>query len=169
MPANIRSDNSGNFGALGFNGTDAVTWDAGGIQAGSYGVGSIADTDLGLTANSPSIKTALNASGNAPVYACRAWVNFNGNNMAIRASGNVSSITDNGVGNYTINFATAMIDINYSVVLCSTSLTGTTLPCIYSSTQAGSAALMTTTQVRVVCNNGSTSFDHDVVTCSVFR
>jgi len=60
-------------------------------------------------------KTALNASGSAPVYACRAWVNFNGTGtVAIRASGNVSSITDNGVGDYTVNFTTAMPDANYA-------------------------------------------------------
>jgi hypothetical protein len=45
----------------------------------------------------------------------RAWVNFNGTGtVAIRASGNVSSITDNGTGDYTVNFTTAMPDINYS-------------------------------------------------------
>ena len=58
----------------------------------------------------------LNASGTAPVYAARAWVNFNGEGtVAIRASGNVSSITDNGTGNYTVNFTNAMPDANYSV------------------------------------------------------
>ena len=63
------------------------------------------------------VKTALNASGNAPIYACRAWVNFNGTGtVAIRGSGNVSSITDNGTGDYTVNFTTAMPDANYSVV-----------------------------------------------------
>jgi len=62
------------------------------------------------------IKTLFNASGSAPVYACRAWVNFNGQGtVAIRSSGNVSSITDNGTGNYTINFTTAMQDANYSI------------------------------------------------------
>jgi hypothetical protein len=52
---------------------------------------------------------------------CRAWVNFNGTGtVAIRASGNVSSITDNGTGNYTVNFATALADANYSgVAQCS--------------------------------------------------
>ena len=60
------------------------------------------------------ITGALNATGSAPIYACRAWVNFNGKGtVAIRASGNVSSITDNGTGNYTVNFATAMVDVNY--------------------------------------------------------
>ena len=65
----------------------------------------------------PRIKAeALNGgqSGNAPIYAARAWVNFNGmGTVAIRASGNVSSITDNGTGNYTVNFTTAMPDTNY--------------------------------------------------------
>lgn len=66
-------------------------------------------------------KQALNATGAAPIYACRAWVNFNGTGtVAIRASGNVSSITDNGVGDYTVNFTTAMPDANYAAVgMCS--------------------------------------------------
>lgn len=52
-----------------------------------------------------------------PEYKCRAWVNFNGTGtVAIRASGNVSSITDNGVGEYTVNFTNAMPDANYVVV-----------------------------------------------------
>lgn len=55
--------------------------------------------------------------GSAPNYNVRAWVNFNGTGtVAIRASGNVSSITDNNVGDYTVNFTTAMPDANYSVV-----------------------------------------------------
>ena len=64
--------------------------------------------------NSPA---ALGNVGTAPVYAARAWVNFNGTGtVAIRASGNVSSITDGGTGTYTVNFTTAMPDANYSVV-----------------------------------------------------
>lgn len=52
----------------------------------------------------------------ATAYGCRAWVNFNGTGtVAIRASGNVSSITDNGTGNYTVNFTTALVDANYCV------------------------------------------------------
>ena len=57
-------------------------------------------------------------SGSAPSYTCRAWVNFNGTGtVAIRASGNVSSITDNGTGDYTVNFTTAMPDANYCAVV----------------------------------------------------
>jgi hypothetical protein len=82
--------------------------------------GIVTDGKLNLTANSQEIKDALNASGSAPVYACRAWVNFNGTGtVAIRASGNVSSITDNGTGDYTVNFTTAMPDGNYSLVTMS--------------------------------------------------
>ena len=61
----------------------------------------------------PQVKTATNASGAAPIYACRAWVNFDGFNASIRASGNVSSVVKNGTGDYTVNFLTAMPDTNY--------------------------------------------------------
>ncbi len=48
--------------------------------------------------------------------AAKAWVNFNGTGaVAIRASFNVTSITDNGTGDYTVNFTTAMPDANYCV------------------------------------------------------
>jgi len=75
--------------------------------------------DLVTTATDlePQVKDSLNATGSAPVYACRAWVNFDGTGtVSIRDSGNVSSITDNGVGRYTVNFSTAMPDGNYTVV-----------------------------------------------------
>ena len=76
------------------------------------------------TANTERMR--LDTSGNllfnsgygsvATAYGCRAWVNFNGTGTpAIRGSGNVSSITDNGTGNYSVNFATAMPDFNYAV------------------------------------------------------
>ena len=54
----------------------------------------------------------------ATAYGCRAWVNFNGTGtVAIRASGNVSSITDNGTGDYTVNFTTAMPDANFTTIV----------------------------------------------------
>ena len=70
--------------------------------------------------NSVNVKNALNASGEAPIYACRAWVNFDGTiaNPTIRASGNVSSVIKNGTGDYTVNFATGMPAANYSVSIC---------------------------------------------------
>jgi hypothetical protein len=77
---------------------------------------SIDATQLTGNVAAARITTALNASGSAPVFACRAWVNFNGDNGSIRASGNVSSVTYNGVGQSTVNFTTAMPDANYSGV-----------------------------------------------------
>lgn len=66
-------------------------------------------------ANADPVKAALNASGNAPIYACRAWVVFNGTGtVSIRKSANVTSITDRGTGQYRVNFTTAMADINWS-------------------------------------------------------
>jgi hypothetical protein len=81
----------------------------------------------GTMATAESTLSQFNASGSAPVYACRAWVNFDGTGTpAIRASGNVSSITDNGTGDYTVNFTTAMQDANYAVVGTTVGVTGTT-------------------------------------------
>ena len=76
-----------------------------------------AGTDTTRPITPSTLRDGLNSTGTAPVYAARAWVNFNGTGtVAIRSSGNVSSITDNGVGNYTVNFTTAMPDANYAVV-----------------------------------------------------
>jgi hypothetical protein len=68
------------------------------------------------------LTTISNQTGSASVPSdtvingsAKAWVNFNGTGtVAIRASFNVSSITDNGTGDYTVNFTTAMVDANYS-------------------------------------------------------
>lgn len=70
------------------------------------------------TLTTPNINSApfATVTGTAPIYPCRAWVNFDGTGTpAIRASGNVTSITDNGTGDYTVNFTTAMPDANYAV------------------------------------------------------
>jgi hypothetical protein len=58
--------------------------------------------------------------------AAKAWVNFNGTGtVAIRAQMNVSSITDNGVGDYTVNFTTALVDANYTTNITGARLAGT--------------------------------------------
>jgi hypothetical protein len=59
-------------------------------------------------------KLAFHSDANDTGQLCRAWVNFDGVNQTIRASFNVSSISY-ATGDYTINFATAMPDANYSV------------------------------------------------------
>ena len=93
------------------NGSGTIT----GISAGGLPDGSITTADI-ADANITAAKLDGAQSGSAPIYAARAWVNFNGTDtVAIRASGNVSSITDNGTGDYTVNFTTAMPDANYSI------------------------------------------------------
>ena len=110
----------------------------------------------------------LNGTVNAPGLAngVKAWVNFNGTGtVAIRASYNVSSITDNGVGLYTVNFTTAMANTNYSVISMSNILAGT-------STFVGmsESGTRTTSSVQVTNNYGSTTprFDTDFISVAVF-
>lgn len=93
---------------------DSVETDVTSLQTNSLTASSPLNS-ANLTGNitAARITSALNASGSAPIYACRAWVNFSGTANTIRASGNVSSIGDGGTGNYTINFATALQDTNY--------------------------------------------------------
>lgn len=91
------------------------TWASAGLQAASQAQAE-AGTDNTVAITPQSLRQGLRASGSAPVYACRAWVNFNGTGtVSIRASGNVTSITDNGTGQYTVNFTTAMPDASYAV------------------------------------------------------
>jgi hypothetical protein len=88
-----------------FSAADTIDFAEGGAACGQF------DSSANFKFNSGygSVATA---------YGCRAWVNFNGTGTpAIRASGNVSSITDNGTGDYTVNFTTAMPDVNYSFLL----------------------------------------------------
>jgi hypothetical protein len=73
----------------------------------------------------PAPSALSTASGSAPSYSARAWVNFNGTGtVAIRDSGNVSSITDNGNGDYDINLTTAMPDTNGSIGACAAETVG---------------------------------------------
>ena len=104
----------------------------------------------------------------ATAYGCRAWVNFNGTGtVAIRASGNVTSITDNGTGDYTVNFTTAMVDANYATVTTSDGNLGAN-SIISAGLYAGGT--YSTTAVRVlVFLSGTGGFDRGVVCVSIFR
>ena len=105
--------------------------------------------------------------------AAKAWVNFNGTGtVAIRDHLNVSSITDNGTGDYTVNFTTAMQDSNYAVCVTgvsATSNTNTFAPKVGTDTDT---ALVTysTTQVRIFClRTGSTANDVIAASVVIFR
>lgn len=129
------------------------------------------DNDTTIPTNAAVIDyvpVALNASGSAPMYACRAWGNFNGTGTpAFRASGNCSSITDNGTGDYTITMTTAMPDANYVIVVSGNS---------GNDDAAGSrndwytARPLTSSTFRLyVYDQAGTASDSQVIMFSVFR
>jgi len=111
------------------------------------------------------MREGFNASGTAPVYACRAWVNFNGTGtVAIRASGNVSSITDNGTGDYTVNFTNAMPDADFTVA-SSAGNVGTSNSRYANVIGTNSTA---TTKIKV-SDSAGTSDDVSLVNATIFR
>ena len=104
--------------------------------------------------------TVLN---DATVGVCRAWVNFNGTGtVAIRASFNVTSITDSGVGTYIVNFTTAMTDANYAPVTNSAAVGSVNF-------QTPLAGTITTTTFDLYTSNGTTATDSSIVVAAVFR
>ena len=116
------------------------------------------------------VLTQFNAAGAAPVYACRAWVTFDGQGgVTILGSGNVSSTTDNGTGDYTINFATAMPTANFTInITAKKSSTDTSgALCFVSSADTG---LATGKRIRTFSSNsgGFTASDFPEVYASVF-
>jgi hypothetical protein len=90
-----------------FSAADTIDFAEGGVATGQFD-------------SSGNFKFNSGYGSVATAYGCRAWVNFDGTGTpAIRASGNVSSITDSGTGDYRVNFTTAMPDANYSIVASS--------------------------------------------------
>jgi hypothetical protein len=105
----------------------------------------------------------LASAGQASV---RAWVNFNGTGtVAIRASYNVTSITDNGTGDYTVNFTTAMPDVNYAAVASCGTGSGANKATFDTPT-----ATPTTSAVRVVSSDFAGSLtDYAYAYVAIFR
>lgn len=112
----------------------------------------------------------MNASGSAPLYAARGWVTFTGTGTpAIRASGNVSSISDNGVGAYTVNLTTPLPDANYGWCI-----NGKRLSTDGDSSLDMFAAKDTPPSVsalKILFNNGNStaSIDPEIATVAFFR
>ena len=99
----------------------------------------------------------------AKAYGCRAWVNFNGTGTpSIRASGNVSSITDNGTGSYRVNFTTAMPDANYAICEAYDTQTTNTSPHTHYSSIATTSYLLNHFE-----NNSAVDASH--MTSAIFR
>jgi hypothetical protein len=119
MPSSILNSDDGVIS--GTSGIKTTGGDDGSLKIQNNGTDAVtvaSDGDVTLAADLSVTSNLLFNSGfgsAATAYGCRAWVNFNGTGtVAIRGSGNVSSITDNGTGDYTVNFTTAMPDANYS-------------------------------------------------------
>lgn len=126
---------------------------------------------------------AVDASGNlsfnagfgsvAPAYGCRAWVNFYGTGTpGIRASGNVSSITDHGTGDYSANFTSAMPDSNFSTSLAfSRASSGAFAGNILTDNATGADTTPSAASIRVAINGGSGLGGRDVsyINVAVFR
>jgi hypothetical protein len=136
------------------------------VRLGNGNSGSVTDVASFTSAGVFAFNSGYGSVANA--YGCRAWVNFNGTGtVAIRASGNVSSITDNSTGDYTINFTTALADADYSASGIVGVLPGAT---------AGftgvfdSSAVPTTSALRIYClNAGNTLTDFTRVFYAIFR
>ena len=133
--------------------TGNSVWALTGVVAGSYIVTVLTTTTFTITTVATTVLTA-------------ASITFAVN--SIRGSGNVSSITDNGVGDYTVNFTTAMVDANYSCVLGGQALaTGGHQATDNTSLVIYNGATVLTTSVRVNTQNGNTNSGGDYVALHV--
>lgn len=118
------------------------------------------------------VNTIQDASGNngttpALLYngTAKAWVNFNGTGaVAIRGSYNVTSITDNGTGDYTVNFTSALADANYAAV--ATTQRSATDSNLFTSIKQGTTP--TTAACRFQCQTGSAAAEDPPYVCAVF-
>ena len=152
MPVTLNASTSSGFAATADN-SGVLT-----LQSNGTSAASVSGSNFQFNSGYGSVATA---------YGCRAWVNFNGTGtVAIRASGNVTSITDNGTGDYTVNFTTAMPDVNYATLLDSITVFNGTAGAYQSSGYS-------TGSVRIGLfggvNSGGSAYDGSIVSVAVFR
>jgi hypothetical protein len=134
-----------------FSAADTIDFTEGGVATGQFD-------------SSGNFKFNSGYGSAAVAYGCRAWVNFNGTGtVAIRGSGNVTSITDNGTGDYTVNFTTAIVDANYSAVYTVSLSAGAGFG------ETTNSGLATTTARFRSSNTGATLVDATIACASFFR
>jgi hypothetical protein len=169
----INSDNGVSSGSTGLKttgGDDGILK----IQTNGVDAISVSGSQVVTFANAPvgipAPASLSTASGSAPSYSARAWVNFNGTGTpAIRASGNVSSITKVATGHYEVNFTTAVADVDYACVVSGRETTTTSgwasqnAVFYWQGSTSSKAAILTGN----TANTGARDFP--VVTCAVFR
>lgn len=118
-----------------------------------------------ISSNAADTPVILGDSG-TNYNTCRAWVNFNGTGtVAIRADFNVTSITDNNTGDYTVNFTNAMPDANYAWAGSSQSSSAQTVRAIFTNT----STTPTASALRVQNSNYVSAEDPSYASVVVFR
>jgi len=134
----------------------------------------VIDGSAGITTNAGgSVNPSTNVDGIN--YSCRAWVNFNGTTntagfCTIRASGNVTSVADNGTGDYTVNFTTAMPDANYSLVGACGATSASTGGGNYNLGIPGTSSIFTSSQVKIqIYSTANTQTDCFFINVAIFR
>jgi len=144
-----------------FSAADTIDFTEGGVATGQFD-------------SSGNFKFNSGYGSAAVAYGCRAWVNFNGTTntagfCTIRGSGNVTSVADNGTGDYTVNFTTAMPDANYCVQCTGESSAASATNDSVFGIKDGST--LTTTSVNVVetIAGGTTGSDGVYYCVAIFR
>ena len=118
-------------------------------------------TNLQDTSGGNSLTTAQIYNG-----AAKAWVNFNGTStVAIRAQFNVSSITDNGVGSYTVNYSSALTDANYVCVVAASNANDS----VNLNPPAGVDRSSSSVRIDIETAGGTPQFDADLIDVAIFR
>lgn len=182
MPISIEADSTLPQGYLKVNGTTAATVTSTGLTTASLQDNAVTTSKINNAAITAA-KLDGAQTGSAPIYGCRAWVNFDGTkdttgatstantNRLIRASGNVTSVLRNAAGDYTVTFTTAMSDANYCVNVTGQRGDGTasaSFSGVYG--QASNGYSPTSSTVRVVTyTSASTLMDYPAIFVSVIR
>lgn len=158
MAANINADTSGGL---------KLTSDTSGVlelKSAGTTIATVSSAGIAMASGKTLPATSLTtASGSAPSYSARAWVSFNGTGtVAIFGSGNISSVTDNGTGLYTLNYATAMPDTNYALV----GSAGDSVATMIVSPRIG---LINAANTGIRLSNTSVTGDNSLVGVTIFR
>ena len=140
-------------------GTDATQTLTNKSIAASQLTGALPALDGSALTGLPVPAKLSTATGSAPSYSCRAWVNYDGTSGAVRASANVTSVSRTATGNCTVNITTAMTTADYSVLATCDSVSST--PNILSLTTTSFAI-----NTRYATSN--TSQDKTIVTAAIF-
>ena len=132
---------------------------------------SAGDVNKQIVVNSDADGVAIGTGGISQARVAKAWVNFNGTStVAIRSSYNVSSITDNGTGDYTANLSTALSDTNGAAVAMTGYIDHTWGIPLYKDVSGSNP--LTTTQFRVATVEPETSsvtyYDQEQVSILIF-